>query len=408
MSDMTTTAPAKDEVRITAIRKVLQEHSCDALVCSLPMNVLMLSGYWPVVGTSMAIARSDGTIYLIVPEDEEELARKGGADEVRTFHPSSLDSLTTAAESILKPLQDVVRSIGPVGYLAFEFQETSAPTSYAAMHLYRGDVQRLTEESFGRYSQVPAQPMLQRLRERKSPIELEGIRQACRIAGRAFEYGASQLEAGMTEVEAANLFRAMLSNSLAEFPEVERADGFVFCMSGPNSAEAFGAYARSRARRIKSGDLVLVHCNSYADGLWTDITRTYQVGSLQGREEEMYEAVFAARESALAALTPGAVGSAVDRAARSTLDQRGFGPNFKHSTGHGVGFQCISPDARPRLHPKSEDQLAPGMVFNVEPAIYIEHMGGIRHCDMVALTADGYELLTPFHTTLESLILLDR
>ena len=82
------------------------------------------------------------------------------------------------------------------------------------------------------------------------------------------------------------------------------------------------------------------------------------MGSLKGDEQELYEAVFAARESALAALTPGAAGSAVDEAARSALQQRGFGPNFKHSTGHGVGFQCINPDARPRLHPKSEDRLA--------------------------------------------------
>ena len=372
------------------------------------MNVLMLSGYWPVVGTSLAIARADGTIYLIVPADEEDLARKGWADEIRTFQPSSLDSLTTATESILKPLQGLARSVGTVRRIAFEVQEASVPASYASMHVYSGDIQQLLAEAFPRCSQVSARPLLRRLQERKSPTELEGIRQACRIAGQAFACGASQLHVGMTEVEAANLFRATLSNSLEEFPDVERADGFVFCMSGPNSSEAFGAYARSRTRRIVWGDLVLVHCNSYADGLWTDITRTYHMGSLQGNEQEMYEAVFAARESALAALAPDATGSAVDRAARGTLEQRGYGPNFKHSTGHGVGFECISPDARPRLHPTSEDQLGPGMVFNVEPAVYIKHMGGIRHCDMIALADDGYELLTPFHTTLESLVLLDR
>lgn len=403
-----TISTAKDEIRVATIRNVLREHSCDALICSLPMNVLLLSGYWPVVGTSLAIAHADGTVQLIVPEDEEDLARTGRADEIKTFRPSSLDSLTTATQSILQPLQEAARSIGPVGCLALEVQETSAPASYASMHLYRGDLQGLVEKAFPRYSQLSAQPMLQRLRERKSPAELERIRRACGIAGRAFECGASHLHVGMTEVEAANLFRATLSNSLEEFPYVQRADGFVFCMSGPNSAEASGAYARSRARRIVRGDLVLVHCNSFADGFWTDITRTYHMGSLQSREQEMYEAVFAARESALAALSPGATGATVDRAARSNLEQRGYGPNFKHSTGHGAGFECISPDARPRLHPKSEDRLVNGMVFNLEPAIYIEHMGGIRHCDMVALSSDGCELLTPFHCELESLILPER
>ena len=404
---MTTTSSAKDEIRIAAIRSVLHEHSCDALVCSLPMNVLMLSGYWPVVGTSLAIARADGTIYLIVPKDEEGLARKGWADEIKTFQPSSLDSLTTATESIVRPLQDVARSTGPVGCLAFELQETSAPASYASLHLYRGGVQQLIDNVFPECSQISAQPLLRQLRERKSPTELEGIRRACRVAGQAFERGASQLHVGMTEVEAANLFRVTLSNSLEEFPDLERADGFVFCMSGPNSAEAFGAYARSRSRRIVRGDLVLVHCNSYADGLWTDITRTYHVGNLQGNEQEMYESVFAARESALAALAPGATGAAADRAARGTLEQRGYGPNFKHSTGHGVRFECIAPMPDPPASDVGRPTAARYGLQRRARHLY-RHMGGVRHCDMVALTEDGYGLLTPFHATLESLILLDR
>src|SRR5581483_10407069 len=123
----------------------------------------------------------------------------------------------------------------------------------------------------------------------------------CKIATRAFVQGAPQLRAGMTEVEAANLFRVTLSNALPDFPQVERADGFVFCMSGPNSAEAHGAYARSRSREIAEGDLVLVHCNSYADGFWTDITRTYHIGEPGTNALEMYDAVFAAREKALQA-----------------------------------------------------------------------------------------------------------
>jgi Xaa-Pro aminopeptidase len=164
-------------------------------------------------------------------------------------------------------------------------------------------------------------------------------------------------------------------------------------MSGPNAAKAHGAYARSRARRLKAGDLVLIHCNSYADSYWTDVTRTYRLGS---GDERLYDAVFAARSAALAAIQVGAKASAVDRAARAVLEARGLGRQFKHSSGHGVGFAAINHNALPRLHPKSDDVLEAGMVFNVEPAVYLDGLGGLRHCDVVALTANGAEVLTPF------------
>jgi Xaa-Pro dipeptidase len=95
----------------------------------------------------------------------------------------------------------------------------------------------------------------------------------------------------------------------------------------------------------------------------------------------------------------------VDGAARAAIEERGFGEGFKHPTGHGVGFAAIDHNAIPRIHPQSGDRLEPGMVFNVEPAIYIEGLGGLRHCDMVAVTENGMELLTPFHATLAELAL---
>jgi len=107
----------------------------------------------------------------------------------------------------------------------------------------------------------------------------------------------------------------------------------------------------------------------------------------------------------LKAIRPGAKGAEVDLAARDALGERGFGPHFKHSTGHGIGFSAIDANAKPRLHPKSDDTLEVGMVFNVEPAIYFVGYGGIRHCDMVTVTESGAELLTPFQGSMDELIL---
>jgi Xaa-Pro aminopeptidase len=167
-------------------------------------------------------------------------------------------------------------------------------------------------------------------------------------------------------------------------------------MSGENSGRAFGAFARSTHKRVERGELILTHCNSYVNGYWTDITRTYVLGEAGERERIMFRAISEAHHAALAAIAPGVLARDVDRAARETLSAHGFGPQFKHSTGHGVGFAAIDANAYPRIHPKSDDRLEPGMVFNIEPGIYFPGHGGMRHCDMVAVTESGVELLTPF------------
>ncbi len=112
-----------------------------------------------------------------------------------------------------------------------------------------------------------------------------------------------------------------------------------------------------------------------------------------------------ARAVALSAIAPGARAADVDRAARDVFRRYGLGESFKHSTGHGVGFAAISANARPRLHPRSPDILEQGMVFNVEPALYRSGYGGMRHCDMVAVTNRGVDLLTPFQVGTEQLVI---
>lgn len=119
----------------------------------------------------------------------------------------------------------------------------------------------------------------------------------------------------------------------------------------------------------------------------------------------MYDAVVAAREAALAGIRPGVGAADVDHAARDVLRDRGLGDQFRHATGHGVGFAAIDPNARPRLHPVSEDVLEVGMVFNVEPAIYLEGDCGLRHCDVVTVTESGAKVLTPFQSTPDELVI---
>ena len=166
---------------------------------------------------------------------------------------------------------------------------------------------------------------------------------ATRVCG-----GAASLRAGITEVVAAAAFSAPLGTIGIAEHSAERAGGHVSCVSGKRSGTAYGAFARSTGKRIESGDLVLTHCNSQVEGYWTDITRTFTTGEITPRKQEMYSALFAARDAALAALSPGVAARDVDQAARSVMQERGFGKQFKHSTGHGVGFGAIDAHARPQ------------------------------------------------------------
>ena len=279
----------KSPERVDRIRIALGKNQWDLVICALPKNVLLLSGYWPVVGTGVAIASADGRITLLVPEDEEDLANSGWADEVRTFKPGSLEEIITAAQAIRGPLEKLITSFS-AGLLriGFEASESSEPASYAAMHLYGGTMQSLLHEALSRSTLEPADEALADLRSRKTESEIQQLRTACEIAGKAFGYGSAQIRIGESEVETAMRFRQPLSTNLVEFDKVRRADGFAWCMSGANSALASGAYARSRAKRIDAGDLVLVHMNSYADGYWTDVTRTYVVGEPDARQQQMY------------------------------------------------------------------------------------------------------------------------
>jgi Xaa-Pro dipeptidase len=376
--------------RTDGLRRTMRERDWDLLVCALPKNVLMLSGYWPIIGTAVVCVDREGYVQLLAPQDEEELARKGWANAVATFEPGSLNSLDGAAQSIVGPLARLVRRT-PLR-VAYESADASEPSSYAAMHLYGSSMPALLSAAFPQAVPEPADEVLGRLRAVKTDDEIARIRIACQTAARAFEEGVRYLQPGIEETHAARNFRRNLTCAATD-----RADGFVACMSGGNSGRAFGAFARSTHKRIEPGDLVLTHCNSYADGYWTDITRTYLAGAEPNeRQRAMYGAIGSAHRAALAAIVPGAAACEVDRAARETLSRYGFGEQFKHSTGHGVGFGAIDAHALPRIHPQSPDRLETGMVFNVEPGIYFPEYGGMRHCDMVAVTSTGAELLTAF------------
>lgn len=394
----------RDTERIDRIQRVLSENNWDALVCALPSNVLLLSGYWPVIGSAVAVFTRERAVFVLAPEDERALAEKGWADELRTFEGGSLRNLRTNSESVADAFSEVKVQLGlqPGSVVGYEGSPSFDPSTYASTFHYGAGIQSVLGGAFPFVTLADATTSLARLRSVLTYRELSLTRLACDISRQAFLTTVTGVEVGMKESDIAAVLRSKLA---AGAVSDERCDGFAYCMSGPNSAQAYAAFQQTSSRTIEDGDFILLHCNSYCGGFWTDITRTFSMGRLDAEEAAITKAVIDATQAAITTVRPGVRASAVDKAARDVLNARGYGKAFKHATGHGVGFAAINHDALPRIHPLSDEVLERGMVFNIEPAVYITGMGGMRQCNMVAVTDDGVELLTGFQNKARDLSL---
>jgi Xaa-Pro aminopeptidase len=383
--------------RIARIQDALKSSDLDVLIATLPSNILMLSGYCPVIGTAIAVATKEGEVAVLAPEDELRFAQHGWAHRIRTFQPASLSEITSPSIAVGGALRTLMHDLGVhCSRIGYELGEASEPATYAAMFLYAHSVIDAIRVAAPSAPLAPADLLFRRLTATKTSAEVDRIRLACRVAGQAYESGQSQIRLGAIETGVAALCRSGFSVYGMAQPDVLRADGCAWCMSGPNSAEAGGAFAHSRHRKMERGDFVLVHSNSYVDGYWTDITRTQVLGDPDAKQKQIFAAIAEARQAAFSKIKPGVRAAEVDLAARQVIAKHGFGDAFTHSTGHGVGFAAISANAHPRIHPKSDESLETGMTFNIEPSIYIQGYGGARHCDMVAVTESGIEVLTDF------------
>jgi len=390
----------RGSARIDRLSKALAEAGLDALFCALPTTILMVSGYWPAVGNAVAVVTRDGRVAVLAPEDEEGLAKQGWTTDLRSFAAGSLQQTMSPEEALHDPLaallRDLMLSKARIGYEGAALDE---PATYSSVNVYGAAVVSLLHEAAPDATLVPLDDLITAQRAFLTADELVVERVACAVAAAAFEKGAAALQAGLTEAEVASSFEAPLRTVGLAQSGVERAGGFVWCMSGPHSAQAKRAFAQTRTRVIERGDLVLIHCNSYLDGYWTDVTRTYCLGDPDDKQSAIYAAIFAAREAALEAIAPGVRASAVDAAARGVVEEHGFGAYFPHVLGHSIGFSAINGGARPRLHPASDDVLEVGSTFNIEPSIYIDGYGAVRHCDVVTVGEHGAEMLTPFHAS---------
>ena len=386
----------EDLERKDRLRKALHDQQLDAVFCTSPSEVLLLTGYWPIFATSVAVFTREGEVHVVLPADEQELAQKTTKAQLTAYHPELLDRLTDPIHQLRSPLTELIGRLGLRQARIGLRQEIGVqPASYAVMTDFRTSLHTLLGELLPAATFVSCDTMIEGEKAVRTTHELDRLRTGSRVAADAFAQAETLIRPGLRETEVAAALQAIFEASPAAMA-LERSYGFFFCMSGPNAGTAAAAYARTRQRTLGEGDLVMIHANTCADGLWTDITRTYTVGTATPRHNEIRSAVLEARKAALQVIRPGVAAREVDAAARQVMEQRGFGKAFVHATGHGVGYAAANANALPRIHPQSPDVLTAGMTFNIEPAAYFGEHGGMRHCDVVVVTASGALVLTDF------------
>ena len=218
----------------------------------------------------------------------------------------------------------------------------------------------------------------------KSDEEIEKIRSAQRIAEIAFEDILTFLRPGVSERDV----MLRLNQTMME----HGSDGESFptiALTGTATSMPHGV--PSADRLVQEGDFVLMDYGATVDGYHSDMTRTVCVGQPSEKMQMVYETVYLAQAAALRAAKAGMTGRELDKCARDVIEEAGYGVNFGHSLGHGVGLEIHE---YPNASPGSQRALEPGNVVTVEPGIYLPGEFGVRIEDFVVIREDGCENLT--------------
>jgi len=240
---------------------------------------------------------------------------------------------------------------------------------------------------------LAAASVVEGLRLQKDADEVEKMRQAVKIAQQGLQAALKQAKMGMTERELA----AELTIQMLRYGSDPDMPFGPIVASGPNSANP---HAGPSDRRLSPGDLLVIDWGATYQGYVSDLTRTFAVGEVDPELRKIAGIVMAANQAGRAAARPGIQAGDVDRAARAVIEQAGYGEQFTHRTGHGIGIEGHEP---PYMFAENTLTLAEGMAFTVEPGIYLAGRGGVRVEDNVVITAYGAETLSDLPRELVSI-----
>ena len=359
--------------RHTALLQEMRAAGLDSLAIVPGANLLYLLGLTIHTSERLAVAffGADGSVRAVLPALEHPRAAAEARVPV-TFYPwTDVEGYAAALAQCLAEGQLGAR-LG-VEYTAMRVLELRAIESAASMHV------------------EDATALLARLRMVKDADELESMRAAVRVVEEGLHAALAAIRPGVTEREIAAIWERSMEAAGA-------APSFgTIVASGPNSANP---HHTPSDRKIERGDLVILDGGARIDGYCSDITRTVAVGELAPEGRAIYDLVQRANRAGVEAVRPGRSGAEIDAAARRVIEAGGYGPQFVHRTGHGLGIEIHEP---PYLHAGEPAPLREGTTFTVEPGVYVPGVGGVRIEDDVVMTASGGECLTTFPRDLQIL-----
>ena len=340
--------------RLDRIRAIIEESRLGALLVTYIENVRYLTGF---TGSSAVALITPDDSWLVTDGRYREQAAGETVCDVVIYD----DAITTSIARLLE-------GIAIVGF------EENIPFG-----LYR----KLREALNDSCELEPTTGLVEEMRSRKDPAEINLIREALDLARLGLERTGPLLEPGITEREFAAQLDYQMTHAGADGPSFDTV-----VASGPNSSLP---HAGITDRVLAPGDLVVIDFGARKNGYCSDITRTVVLGEPDNQERRVLDSVLGALQAALAALHPGVRAQEVDLAAREHIEQCGFGDCFVHGLGHGVGLEVHE---KPSLSHRSLVTLNPGMVFTVEPGVYVEGECGARLEEMVLMTETGYEVIS--------------
>ena len=342
--------------RIEKLHSLLAELKAHALLITDINNVRYFSGF---TGSSATLLVAGKDRFFLTDGRYKTQA----AQEVQGAEIVIYKSLPDSLEELLSELD--------IASLAFEAEDIS----YARW----SDL----KERLGSIKLLPVKEQVRNIRRVKEAGEIETIKRGTSLAKEVFLAVRDLVRPGALESDIALAFEMEAKKRGASKLSFD-----IIVASGARSALP---HASPTSNAISDGDLVVVDFGIVLDGYCTDETCTFRVGEVAPEIEEIYKTVKEAHHKAIALVKPGVKAAQIDSSARSHIADKGYGDYFSHGTGHGVGLQIHE---LPTISERSEEVLEEGMVFTVEPGIYVPELGGVRIEDMILVTADGAEVLT--------------
>jgi len=336
----------------------LSEQEVDALLVTDPLNMRYLTGYTGDAG--MLIVDAQSVVLAVDPRYTEQALREAKPFEVVEVREDWTQFLSrVVAEKQIKVL------------------------GVEAEHVTVQQWEDWRECLQGTSDIKPVRRAISALRRVKSAEELSLIERAAELTDAALAEFRNWIKPGVTEREAAWFIEAYMRTHGAEQVAFE-----LIVAGGPNAALP---HARPGERPIKAGEPIVVDIGARVDGYNADLTRTLWLGQTDETFTELYGLVLRAQEAAEAKMKAGMPCRDADALARNVIEEGGYGTQFGHGLGHGVG---LAVHEAPSLSSRSDDVLVAGNVVTVEPGIYLSGWGGIRIEDLVVVEDSGIRVLS--------------